>query len=535
MNPSVLTQRNYQINCPNCGAVILFRAANTVYTVCTYCVSTITRDNQVLHERGNIASVFEDYSLLQIGTQGRFETLAFNLIGRLQYEANTGRWTEWLVLLDTLTDESTTAINPVNKQETLAILSEDNGSYVWMEPINQLQDIDLPSLSSLDLGKTVYLLNTSFIVSARHKICLIAAQGECGIQPILNTWFDYIELRSHNGQLLTVSYNETHKNTSVYLGKAIDLNTLQLSHLKDVTSTIDLQGQSFDCPHCGSAVTPSLNTTKGIVCQSCASIIDLSHGLGSQLTYALQATVITPQIVLGSIATIDNKPWQALGFQYRIMLNNNAEDESDDWEEYILYNAKLGFQFLINSSEGWSLVKPMTGVPKALFNGNRQYLNRTYRANPSYTARTLCALGEFYWPVQSNDQTLNQDFLCNQYRLNVEKNNQETIWSAGQIVPVKTVIEMFNISSEHAKHFKPDITPTAFTFKQWKWMIIILAILIIIKLLLYNSRKESCKKQYNPYIAMSPEEQLKQCLARYKTTYWKGSYSGFSTGGGGHK
>ncbi|MEY3996839.1 MAG: hypothetical protein RL344_1182 [Pseudomonadota bacterium] len=533
MNAMPVTQRTYQTHCSNCGAITLFRAASTTHTVCSYCSSTITRSGEVLSNTGTVASVFEDYSLLQIGTQGQFQGIHFTLMGRVQYEASAGRWTEWLVLLDNTADD----------RDIIAILSEDNGSYVWMQPSDGLNATQIPPAHSLSLGKIIPYLNSSYVVSAAYQARLIAAQGECGQLPVLNVTFDYVELRNHKGQLLTVSYHISNdipnKIPSIYLGEAIDLSVLKLTGLKSSASIATLSGQSFDCPNCGSPVTILLDSSKSITCKSCNSLIDLSQGLGAQLVYALQAEPIKPQIPLGSLTIIAGKSWQITGYQHRMtVLNQNSiDDEQEGWEEYLLYNAQLGFQFLVNSNEGWSLVRPITGVPSLLSNGSVSYLGRIYLPAPRYSACTEFVLGEFYWPLKRNDKTFNQDFSVNQYRLNYEQNTQETIWSAGQTVSAKAVIQMFNISADQAKHFRSDITPFALTANTLKWAVIIILILIFIVIKIKaDSPKEACQKQFNPYSTVSAEQQMQQCLANHQQRSRSGgSYGGFYMGSGGHK
>ncbi len=535
MATTPVTQRTYQTNCSNCGAITLFRAASTTHTVCSYCASTITRSGEVLSNIGTVASVFEDYSLLQIGTQGQFQGINFTLMGRVQYEASTGRWTEWVALLD----------NKLNNKDITAILSEDNGSYVWMQLSDGLSATQIPPAHSLSLGKIISYLNISYVVSALHQTRLVAAQGECGQLSIFNVAFEYAELRNHKGQLLTVSYGVFNdissdiKTPSIYLGEAIDLNILKLTGLKNSSSVTTVSGQSFDCPNCGSPVTILLDSSKSITCKSCNSLIDLSQGLGAQLAYALQAEPIKPQISLGSLTMIAGKSWQITGYQHRMTVvnQNSIDDEQEGWEEYLLYNAQLGFQFLVDSSEGWSLVRPITGVPNVSSNGSVGYLGRTYPAAPLYTARTEFVLGEFYWPLKRNDTTLNQDFSVNQYRLNCEQNAQETVWSAGQTVSAQAVIQMFNISADQAKHFRGDVTPVALNVNTLKWGIIVVLILAwIVMSIMADNPKEACQKQFNPYSTVSAEQQMQQCLVNYQQhSRSGGSYGGFYTGSGGHK
>jgi hypothetical protein len=84
-----------------------------------------------------------------------------------------------------------------------------------------------------------------------------------------------------------------------------------------------------------------------------------------------------------------------------------GDDEHFGWSEYLLYNQKRGFCFLVDSEEGWSLVRPTTGAPSmASSNANSAtYLGTTYRLKYSYEAETNYVCGEFYWLVQRGQKT----------------------------------------------------------------------------------------------------------------------------------
>ena len=93
--------------------------------------------------------------------------------------------------------------------------------------------------------------------------------------------------------------------------------------------------------------------------------MDLSHGLGAALKAALQDEPISPLIPLGSTGQLQGANWQVVGFQHRIGHEPGDSDEHFGWQEYLLYNAKRGFVFLVDAEDGWSLVKPVTGRANA--------------------------------------------------------------------------------------------------------------------------------------------------------------------------
>ena len=75
--------------CPNCGAPVGFTWSGSVQTVCARCQSILVRrDRQGLEfERvGQVSDPPPDTSPIQLGTRGRFDGRAFDVIGRIAYE-----------------------------------------------------------------------------------------------------------------------------------------------------------------------------------------------------------------------------------------------------------------------------------------------------------------------------------------------------------------------------------------------------------------------------------------------------------------
>ncbi|WP_200848030.1 DUF4178 domain-containing protein, partial [Rhizobium sp. 18055] len=127
------TQRHYRAPCPGCGAPVEFRSAQSTHAVCPYCQSTVVRSGEVLSRVGKMAEVFDDHSPLQLMASGRAvldgREQPFTLIGRLQYKADTGTWTEW---------------NAILEDGTTATLGEDNGGYVFTRPAGPGRELPAP-------------------------------------------------------------------------------------------------------------------------------------------------------------------------------------------------------------------------------------------------------------------------------------------------------------------------------------------------------------------------------------------------------
>lgn len=493
-------QRVYRAACPGCGAPVEFRSAQSAYAVCSFCRSTIVRDGETLSRIGKMAEVFEDYSPLQLGASGRWQGKAFTLVGRLQYKGETGTWTEWHAVFD---DGSS------------SVLGEDNGSYVYSVPAQLGREAPPPA--DLRVGARTSVAGKPFDVASNVQVALISAQGELPKLPPLGQTFAMVELRSSEGEVVSIDYGSAPPVVS--RGFAVQLDGLQMTSLRE-EDTKQESGRQFSCPNCGAPVQVTLESTKSITCRSCHSIIDLSQGIGGQLAHAVQDEPVQPLIPLGSSGQLEGVQWQVVGYQHRMGHEPGDDDESFGWDEYLLYNRKRGFAFLVDSEEGWSLVRPTTGAPSLSPNGQSAvYLSQGYRLLYSYEAETNYVAGEFYWPVERGQKTFNRDFASGSHLLSMEQTPREVTWSSGSKVSSDTVAAAFKLQDKQGMMKRGDagpVTPGKGCAGVGCGTIVLFLIILIIILLV-----------------------IKACVddntgSGYYGRTGSGSFGGYS-GGGGHK
>ena len=491
------TQRYYRAPCPGCGAPVEFKSAQSTHAVCGFCQSTVVRSGDVLQRLGKMAELFDDHSPLQLMASGRItldgKEHPFTLIGRLQYKNAAGVWTEWVAFL---------------QDGTMASLGEDNGSYVFTRPMDPGRE--LPEASRFRVGSTTAINGKPYSVAFSGQASLISAQGELPKLPPLGQPFDMVELRSEDGEVLSIDYG--HQPPHVERGKSVLLEDLQLQGLKD-ESAKDEKGRQFNCPHCGAPVQVQLSTTKSITCGSCASIIDLSSGVGGELRSAEQDDPVRPIIPLGSKGQLQGVQWQVVGFQHR-MGQEPGDDEQFGWSEYLLYNQKRGFAFLVDAEDGWSMVRPTTGAPQMAANGRTaKYMGSTYQLKYTYEAETTYVLGEFYWQVERGQKTSNRDFASAKGLLSMEQSKNELTWSAGDKLASDTVVKAFKLDDKKDLLQRDDPGPFVAAKGLGCGTLILIAVVLIILLVLLSN------------CSGSPGGGTRSS---------SGSFGGFSTGGG-HK
>ncbi len=490
------TQRSYRAPCPGCGAPVEFRSAQSTHAVCGYCQSTVVRSGEVLARLGKMAELFDDHSPLQLMASGRIvldgQEQPFTLIGRLQYKNEAGTWAEWVAYLN---------------DGSMATLGEDNGAYVFTRPDPAIRA--LPDAGRLRAGTTTAINGKTFSVAYAGQGSLIAAQGELPRLPPLGQPFAMAELRSSDGEVLSIDYGV--QPPRVERGRSVLLDDLKLQGLKDASAKEE-KGRQFDCPQCGAPVQVQLETTKSCTCPSCKSVIDLSHGLGGELRAAVQDEPVRPTIALGAKGQLQGVDWQVVGFQHR-MGQEPGDDEHFGWNEYLLYNQKRGFAFLVDSEEGWSLVRPTTGAPQMTANGrSATYLGSKYELKYSYHAETTYVLGEFYWQVERGQKTFNRDFASSKGLLSMEQSPSEVTWSSGDRLAAATVAQAFGIAPSRIGDDVGPFVPAG--GDRIKTILIVVVIVIILLVILSDCSGSSGGSGYSRSTG--------------------GSWGGYSSGGG-HK
>ena len=460
----------------------------------------MARSGDVLSRIGKMAELFDDHSPLQLFATGTYNKRNFTLIGRLQYKTEESAWAEWNALFD---------------DGTSGWLAEDNGAYVFTIPLENARE--LPAAERFLVGAQTAINGKSYSVASKVQAVLISVQGELPKLPPLGQPFTVVELRG-DGDVLSIDYFS--QPPAVSRGRAVLLDELQLKGLKE-ESVKNEKGRQFNCPQCGAPVTVALDTSKSITCGSCNSIIDLSQGLGGELKAAIQDEPINPLIPLGSLGQLQGVQWQVVGFQHRMGVAP-GDDEHFGWSEYLLYNQKRGFSFLVDSEEGWSLVRPTTGAPKMASSSasKASYLGTDYQLKYSYNAETNYVCGEFYWQVQRGQTTFNRDFANGKRLLSLEQSPSELVWSSGDQIASETVAAAFGLKDKQDLLKRGDVTPfSAAPSMSVGTIIVVVLVLLLLSVLL--SRCSGC------------DPRVENCASSSSRSSG-GSFGGFS-GGGGHK
>jgi hypothetical protein len=283
-----------------------------------------------------------------------------------------------------------------------------------------------------------------------------------------------------------------------------------------------------------------------MTCGQCQAAVDLPEGDAQALGFTAQERGLPPLIPLGRtgmLALDGDKPqaWQVVGYQERCDIPEDADDEQSFWREYLLYNRLAGFAFLVDTREGWSLVRTLTGAPTPARDAGVTWQNRAYTQRWLYSAKTTHVLGEFYWPVRLGDEVRIADYITRdgQYLLSREQQGPEVTWSGGRPIPADVVQKAFNLVApglpfaRDASAFK-DNSGTLL-----RNIIIGLFLIVVLFALLRACSRDECDRYKDSFGETSAEYQQCRSNARSGGGYYGGSsggsYGGYSSGGGGHK
>ncbi len=523
-------QRAYRAVCPQCGAAVEFTSAASASAVCSYCRSTLVRDGEALRRIGVSAELFDDHSPLQLGAAGKRQGIAFTLVGRLQYGYEDGTWNEWHALFD---------------NGRSAWLSEDNGAYVLA--FDAPLPADAPAPDTLRAGARVTADGRAWDVASAVRAHLIAAEGELPTPPRLQGEFLVCDLRNSAGEVATLDASDPAR-IGWSVGRSVAIGELAMSGLKEASEKT-LAARAIECPNCGASLAITLASTKTVVCRQCNAVVDVSGGVGGELVHYQQnnagATGLTPQIALGSTGRLalggPPLPWQVVGYQERCDMPQAGPDDASEtsvWREYLLYHRESGFAFLVDTDEGWSWVRPITGAP-TVRGDEAQWDGVRYFKRWQYPAQVTWVQGEFYWRVQQGERALVTDYEGRgadaAARLSREQTGDEVIWSAGRTLDAAAVADAFAIVPSARAALQRDVAPFTASGGGTRMVLYLIIAVIVVIVLMSRCGGDDCDQVRRTFGVASAE--YRQCLAQHGNYggYRGGSFGGWSSGGGGHK
>jgi hypothetical protein len=205
-------------NCPNCGATIHFRWTGAVQTTCPYCHAILVRRDVDLEKVGMESAIPESSSPIQLGTEGRYGALAFTVVGRIAYEYERGRWSEWY-------------LRAVDGEG--AWLSDAQGDYAVTTRARQT---DLPAAEQLRVAQSYAIDGTLFTVSSLTYARYAGAEGELPFEYWDHGVELFVDLDTDGtispDRIATLDYSDDVP--AAYVGSYVTLDELALRNTRSI-------------------------------------------------------------------------------------------------------------------------------------------------------------------------------------------------------------------------------------------------------------------------------------------------------------
>jgi len=417
------------VSCPSCGAPLAFKSHASVMAVCEFCRATVVKDLDVVRDLGRMSDVLEDYSPIQIGTAGSVGGRGFTVIGRIQLRYASGIWNEWFLLFD---DASNGWLGDSSGRYVITTERPLEGSY--------------PAFETIRPGREVELEAGRFIAAEKRVARCIGGQGELPFR-VGEGWEARVADLRQGRAFVTLDYSDGEK-PILYAGSAVTLEQMGCQLLRDDEAIKASAGRyrgkasTLQCPQCGTAVGYLPGMTPNLVCQNCRSELDAATPAVQVLRAGDAAESYRFTVPLGASANMAGREVQVLGAMRRV------DDEGKRWNEYLLFNPRAGFSWLVETDEGWWRAEVMDEWPAAVGAAAVRLDGAAYTHLYDYTARVELALGAFNWKVAAGDTVRVSEYQHGQVRLAGELGPEEFTWSRSTRVAFDQVRAWFGLGKQ---------------------------------------------------------------------------------------
>lgn len=385
-----------EAGCPACGAPVAFKIGSSIVTVCGYCNSVVARGDRKLEDLGKVAEIVNTGSPLSIGLRGVYRGVAFELTGRAQLGHSAGgMWDEWYAAF---------------ADGRWGWLAEAQGRFYLTFELPAAGESAPPDFESLELGQPVAVVPGSFglLVAEKGAANSLGAAGEIPYRLIPGESYQFADLSGPAGEFATIDYSGD--SPLVFVGREVTLSELGVSEDTPAPEREmrRVSAIGLGCPQCGGALElRAPDKTERVTCPNCGSLLDVSQGK-LRFFSALKPSRVTPIIPIGSMGVFEGARMTVIGFMQRSV---EFEGVRYFWEEYLLYEPRVGFRWLVRSDDHWSFVQPVSAGEVSGAGKRATFRNMRFKLYQDAAARVEHVLGEFYWKVSAGEVVRAADFI----------------------------------------------------------------------------------------------------------------------------
>ncbi len=396
-----------QANCPACAAPVEFLCRTSLVAVCSACQTVVARGDKKIEDHGRVADIVETQSPLKLGLRGRFRTKPFYIIGRTQFQHSAGGvWDEWYCAF------------PNGKWGWLA---EAQGRfYVTFE--EKIASDKLPRAEDLTDGQRVQIGDELFTVAEVGVAETAGAQGEMPVDVVPGATHPFADLYGDEGRFATIDY--VSGQPMCFVGWEVGFAELGIKDAKpEAKEAKKVAALKVSCPNCaGMLELRAPDQAQRVVCPFCSSMLDCAQGNFKYLSTLKPTT--KPIIELGKKGTLRGIEFTVIGFMQRSV---TYEGQKYFWTEYLLYEPKTGFRWLVNSDSHWSYAEPISPGSVKDDNSTLRYDGKTFKIFQESVGRVEYVLGEFYWKVEVGESVRFRDLICPPYSISIERTTSGSV------------------------------------------------------------------------------------------------------------
>ena len=392
-----------QAACPGCGAPIEFAIGSALLKVCEHCQSLVARGDQKLEDLGKVSLLVQTQSPLKLGAEGTFHGQSCEVAGRIQYQHQAGGvWNEWYLHL---------------ANDDWLWLAEAQGRFFETAPLKLKKADAVPPFESLRLGQRFTIPTVGKFTIAEIGIAqLQAAEGEIPFVVFPNQPHPYADLSGDHDRYATLDYSQNPP--AIYTGREITLDQLGFSADPDEPPP-SIEALQISCPSCGGSLElKAPNEAMTVTCPFCSDMHNVDQGNLQFLCSLKDVPGKMAQLIpLGSKGKLLGEEYTVLGFIQRYV----TFDRKYYWQEYLLYQPKVGFRWLVHSDNHWSFVDPVPPGRVTTVGNSARWQGKDFAIFQKAIATVSYVAGEFYWKVRLNERVQAWDYICPPYFLSREK------------------------------------------------------------------------------------------------------------------
>jgi ribosomal protein S27E len=429
-----------KVSCPGCGAPVEFKSHASVMAVCGYCNTTVLKSADEVKDYGKMSSVLEDYTPIQLGTSGVAGGRSFTVIGRIQLRYDAGMWNEWFLMFD---NGSEGWLGDASGQFTLSTLRAPPAA--------------IPEFDDVQVGKQYGLGGrTAFTAADKRTATCVGGEGELPFVVGEGWEARVVDFRA-GSEFVTIDYSD--EKPAVYTGTAITLEGMKAQLLRDADAIKESAGKfrgkldSLECPACGTAIKYVPGMATKVCCPSCATQLDAASPKIDVLTKGEKLERVRLTLPIGSSGKINGIDYSVIGAMVL------ADEEGSEWTEYLLYNTRSQFNWLVETEEGWWRSAVMDSWPefRSLEDSHVSHDKVDFERLYDYEATVRFAAGAFNWRVAVGDHTHIHEFERGNTRLAAEWTPQEVTWSRSTSLAFDQVAAWFgkNVRGEMQRATAP--------------------------------------------------------------------------------